>query len=119
MHFIWHEMFKIASVSEAPPQTALGELTTLPRPPSREGLLAFGNRSLAPAALAITPTWVVGTSASKPRLRLSYRLTLPPPNLQAVATPLPVIVPLRPFSRCASRNKRSSSILIRDQCHHG
>src|SRR6218665_1574644 len=100
------------------PSPRWGSSRRSPRPPSREGLLAFGNRSFAPVALAITPTWVVGTSASKPRLCLSYRLTLPP-NLQAVATPLPVIVPLRPFSRCASRNKRSSSILIRDQCHHG
>src|SRR6218665_2573390 len=37
----WHEMLKIASVSGAEPQTPLGELTTLPRPPSVEGLLAF------------------------------------------------------------------------------
>jgi len=46
-------VLKIASVSVAPPQTPLGELrpTTLPRPPSREGLLAFGNRSFAPSAL--------------------------------------------------------------------
>src|SRR6218665_218876 len=45
-----HEMLKIASVSGAPPQTPLGELTTLPRrsprPPSREGLISFGTRSL-------------------------------------------------------------------------
>src|SRR6218665_3612668 len=52
----WHEMFKIASVSGAEPQTPLGELTTLPRPPSRNGLLAFGNRSFAPSALALSPT---------------------------------------------------------------
>src|SRR6218665_2601380 len=44
-------MFKITSVSGAPPQTPLGERTTLPRPPSREGLLAFGNCSFAPSAL--------------------------------------------------------------------
>ena len=29
----WHEMFKIESVSGAPPQTPLGELTTLPQTP--------------------------------------------------------------------------------------
>ena len=41
-------MFKIASVSEIPPQTPSGELTTLPQTPySREGLLAFGNRNFA------------------------------------------------------------------------
>src|SRR6218665_684225 len=50
----WLEMFKITSVSGALPQTPLGELTTLPRPPSREGLLAFGNRSFAPSALALS-----------------------------------------------------------------
>src|SRR6218665_1764568 len=43
-------MFKIASFSGAPPQTPLGELTTLPIPPSRKGRLAFGNRSFAPLA---------------------------------------------------------------------
>src|SRR6218665_947846 len=48
MHSIWHETFKIASVSGAPPQTPLGELTTLPQTPSREGLRAFGNRIFAP-----------------------------------------------------------------------
>src|SRR6218665_3213719 len=50
MHFIWHEMFKIASVSGAPPQTPLGELTTLPQTPQSLGasflqqsqLCAFG-----------------------------------------------------------------------------
>src|SRR6218665_2030143 len=47
----WLEMFKITSVSGAPPQTPLGELTTLPQTLSREGLLAFGNRSFAPSAL--------------------------------------------------------------------
>jgi len=48
----WLEMLQIASVSGAPPQTPLGELTTLPQTPySREGLLAFGNRSFAPSAL--------------------------------------------------------------------
>ena len=48
-------MFKIASISGAPPQTPLGELTTLLQTPSREGLLAFGNRSYAPSALALSP----------------------------------------------------------------
>jgi len=33
MYSIWHEMLKIASVSGAPPQTPLGELTTLPQTP--------------------------------------------------------------------------------------
>src|SRR6218665_1076483 len=53
---ISHEMFKFASVSGAPPQTLLEELTTLPRPRSRKWLLAFGNRSSAPSTLAIFPT---------------------------------------------------------------
>src|SRR6218665_4213947 len=47
-------MFKIASASGAPPQTPLRERTTLPRPLSRQGLLAFGNRSFTPSALAIS-----------------------------------------------------------------
>jgi len=51
------KLLKIASVSGAPPQTPLGELTTLPRPPSRKGLLAFGIWSFLPSALAISPTW--------------------------------------------------------------
>jgi len=34
------------------PQTPLGELTTLSQTPSREGLLAFGNRSFTPSALS-------------------------------------------------------------------
>src|SRR6218665_788315 len=49
MYSILHEMFKIASVSGAPPQAQLGELTTLPRPlvvrgflPSQSQLGAFG-----------------------------------------------------------------------------
>src|SRR6218665_1722276 len=53
LHFA-RKLFKIASVSGAPPQTPL---TTLPRTPSRKGLLAFGNRSFPPSALAISPTW--------------------------------------------------------------
>jgi len=35
----WHKMLKIASVSGAPPQTLLRELTTLPRPPVAKGFL--------------------------------------------------------------------------------
>src|SRR6218665_2690033 len=50
-------MLKIASASGAPPQTALGSLRRSPRPPSREGLLAFGNRSFAPLALALSPNF--------------------------------------------------------------
>src|SRR6218665_1181360 len=53
MHFIWHEMFKIASASGAPSQTPLGSLRRSPRPSSREGLFAFVNRSLVPRALAL------------------------------------------------------------------
>jgi len=53
MHYFWHEMFKIVSVSGVPPQTQLGSLRRSPRPPSRDGLLAFGNRNFVPSALAI------------------------------------------------------------------
>src|SRR6218665_3954876 len=59
MYCIWHEMFKIASVSGAPPHTRWGSLRRSPRPPSLEGLLAFGNRSFAPSALAISSTWYI------------------------------------------------------------
>jgi len=48
-------MFKITSASGALPQTPLGSLPRSLRPPSREGLLAFGNRSFAPSAL--NPPW--------------------------------------------------------------
>ena len=51
----WHNMLKIATASGAPPQTPLGGLTTLLRPSSHEGLLAFGNRSFTPSALALSP----------------------------------------------------------------
>jgi len=44
-------VFKIASVSGDLPQTPLGSLRRFPRPPNREGFLAFGNRSFAPSAL--------------------------------------------------------------------
>ena len=40
-------MFKIASVSGAPLQTPLGELTTLPRPPSRD-------RGFLPSAITVS-----------------------------------------------------------------
>src|SRR6218665_36704 len=37
---------------ELRPRPLLGDLTTLHQTPSREGLLAFGNRSFAPSALS-------------------------------------------------------------------
>src|SRR6218665_3616139 len=49
-------MFKMASVSGAPPQTPLGSLQRSLRPPSRKELLAFGNRTFASSALAIFQT---------------------------------------------------------------
>src|SRR6218665_971832 len=56
----WHEMFKIASDSGAPPQTPLRELTTLPRtdpPIVVMGFFLFEiAASIAPLALAIFPT---------------------------------------------------------------
>src|SRR6218665_2015402 len=71
MCFIWLEMLKIAPVSGAPPQTPLG--TTIPRPPSREGLLAFGNRSFAPSALAISQIF---SRSVPPKLDTDFRLWL-------------------------------------------
>jgi len=56
MYSIWHEMFKIASVSGAPPGPRWGSLRRSPRPPSRNGLLAFGTRSFASSALALSQT---------------------------------------------------------------
>ena len=47
MYSIWHEMLKIAPGS--------GELTTLPIPPGRYGLLPFGSRSFVPSAPGIIP----------------------------------------------------------------
>jgi len=35
MYSIWHEMFKMVSVSGVPPQTPLGSLRRFLRPPSR------------------------------------------------------------------------------------
>src|SRR6218665_242517 len=43
----WQEMLKIASVSGPPgPRPRWGSLRRSPRPPSHEGLLSFGTRSL-------------------------------------------------------------------------
>src|SRR6218665_1303041 len=75
MHFIWHEMFKIASASGVPPQTPLGKLTALPRPPSREGLLAFGNCNFAPSALALSPIFSISVPP-----KVIYRFTPLPDN---------------------------------------
>src|SRR6218665_641500 len=47
-------MFKIASVSGAPPQTPLGSLRRSLRPPSREGLLSFGTRCLTYSRVLIS-----------------------------------------------------------------
>jgi len=47
MYYFWHEMVKIVSVSA-------GGAYDAPQAPSRDGLLAFGNRSFVPSALAIS-----------------------------------------------------------------
>src|SRR6218665_800523 len=67
------------------------------RPPSRNGLLAFGNRSFAPSALAISPTrtyslvyTAIYTSTSTPWFH-NFRLSYLPPNLVALATPLTML----------------------------
>jgi len=86
MHSIWHEMFKIASVSGAPPQTPLGELTTLPQTPKSWGasclqqsqLRAFGACSYPNAHV------LVGIPASKP----PFRLFAPQPPSSGYATDL-------------------------------
>jgi len=64
-------MLKIASASGAPQQTPLMELTTLPRLPSREDLLALGNRSFAPSALALSPIFSMSVP---PKLYIDLRL---------------------------------------------
>src|SRR6218665_1376518 len=48
-----------------------GELTTLPQTPSRERLLAFGNRSFAPSALALSPNF---SRSVPPKLHTDFRL---------------------------------------------
>ena len=55
-------MFKIASVSGAPPQTPQG--TRLPRPLSREGLHAFGNHSFTPSARALSSIFSISAPQS-------------------------------------------------------
>src|SRR6218665_1190803 len=46
------------------PRPRWGNLRRSHRPPSREGLLAFGNRSFAPSALALSPILSIGLSVS-------------------------------------------------------
>src|SRR6218665_2008333 len=58
MYSIWHEMFKIASDSVFDPDPA-GQLSTFPRLPSREWLLAFGACNLPDSHV------LVGTIASR------------------------------------------------------
>src|SRR6218665_4138480 len=41
------------------PRPRWGSLRRSPRPPCRNGLLAFGNRSFAPSALALSPTFAI------------------------------------------------------------
>src|SRR5688572_774740 len=53
MHSIWYQMLKIASVSEAPPQTPIGELTTLPHTQSL-------GASCLPRSLPSVPLMPVG-----------------------------------------------------------
>src|SRR6218665_990392 len=68
-----------------------GELTTLPRPPSREGLLAFGICSFAPSALnpplapqTKIPAQLAAPKTQNPRtatvLFISSSICLPPSN---------------------------------------
>ena len=66
IYSVWHEMFKIASISGAPLQTPLRSLRRSLKLSSRKGLLAFGNRNFTPSALAISrrPTRGWGEIAS-------------------------------------------------------
>src|SRR5688572_32741961 len=76
MYSIWHQMLKIASASGVP-RPRWGSLRRSPIPPSRYGLLAFGNRSFAPSALAIPPPPPPPPSAPPP----PPSLPAPPPRL--------------------------------------
>src|SRR6218665_4113479 len=52
------------------PRPRWGSLRRSLRPPSREGLLAFGNRSFAPSALALTPIFPISVPP-----KVIYRFT--------------------------------------------
>src|SRR6218665_1558620 len=51
----WHKILTIASA----PRPRWGSLRRSPRPLSREGFLAFGNRSFAPSAVALSPIFSI------------------------------------------------------------
>src|SRR6218665_3912758 len=57
------------------PRPRWGTLRRSLRPPSREGLLAFGNRSFAPSALALSPIFPISVPL---KLYTDLRLCLPP-----------------------------------------
>src|SRR6218665_3838923 len=46
------------------PRPCWGSLRRSPRPPSRQGLLAFGNYSFAPSALALSPIFSISAPQS-------------------------------------------------------
>src|SRR6218665_1765427 len=109
-------MFKIASVSGAPPKTPLGSLRRSPRPPSRKGLLAFGNRSFAPSALAISPTWtysLVYISTSRPLFRKLHRRL--PPQPRSACDTIDHAKGLSPPPTKKSYLRRCNSVLLRDR----
>src|SRR6218665_250281 len=77
----WHKMLKIASASwggrprPPPPPRCRPQPPPPPppppSPPSREGLLAFGNCSSAPSALALSPNF---SRSVPPKLHTDFRL---------------------------------------------
>src|SRR6218665_310761 len=76
MYSIWHNIFK---------KLRLFLWRRSPKPPSRKGLLAFGNRSFAPSSLAISRTRrLYSRLPARPWLHLRYLA----PNLEVLATPL-------------------------------
>ena len=83
--FIWRQTPENALAAGAPPQTPLGELTTLPRPPNREGLHSFGARIRVPSA----PLFVPHVSYCPPWF--NYSLTwLRPGYYEGLAPPLAI-----------------------------
>src|SRR6218665_4189947 len=87
------------------PRPRRGSLRRSPRPPSRKGLLAFGNRRFPPSALAISPTpmcslvyptfWTVTPLIPCPQSRSAGDVTghtqdLSPPKRKILVPSLPI-----------------------------
>src|SRR6218665_3334241 len=70
------------------PRPRWGSLRRSPRPPSRERLLAFGNRSFAPSALALTKIVPISVPPN-----VLYRFT---PLLNVLTLPFQPFFPIHP-----------------------